>query len=260
MIREITEMKRFAGFAWIIFLLAALCVPSAVFGQDRNSKTKSQELSDDGLPVLVKHLPDWESRRLETSFVSDQSGLKKALGNRPILDLIDFSGGTEAATASYPAGKLLIVEYTNPQASIDADQHIAQYLAQNPDDHTSYRRTGNYNIFVFDPSDPAAASALIDQVKYEKNIQWLGEDPFLFKRLERNFVNTSADIFVSTVEWIALGIGSTLLAGLIIGLVYFQFRERQRLTMNEFSDAGGMIRLNLDGLTHDLTADRLLNE
>ena len=105
MIREITEMKRFAGFAWIIFLLAALCVPSAVFGQDRNSKTKSQELSDDGLPVLVKHLPDWESRRLETSFVSDQSGLKKALGNRPILDLIDFSGGTEAATASYPAGK-----------------------------------------------------------------------------------------------------------------------------------------------------------
>jgi hypothetical protein len=253
-------MKRFAGFALYVVLTVALVVSGTIFGQTGSGKTKSQEVSDDGLPVLVKHLPDWESKRQETIFATDQAGLKKALGSRPILDLIDFTGGTEAATASYPAGKLLIVEYTNPQASIDADQHFAQFLAQNPDDQTAYRRTGNYNIFVFDPADPAAASALIDEVKYEKNVQWLGEDPFLFKRLERNFVNTSADIFVSTVEWIALGIGITLLAGLIIGFIYFQFRERQRLTMKEFSDAGGMIRLNLDGLSHDFSADRMLND
>jgi hypothetical protein len=154
----------------------------------------------------------------------------------------------------------LIVEYTSPQASIDADNQFNGYLAQNPDGHTVYRRIGNYNVFVFDAADPSAATALIDQVKYEKNIQWLGEDPFLFKNLERHFVNTTADIFVSTVEWIVLGIGSTLLLGVILGYFYFQFRERQRLTMKEFSDAGGMVRLNLDGLTPDLSADRLLKE
>jgi hypothetical protein len=30
--------------------------------------------------------------------------------------------------------------------------------------------------------------------------------------------------------------------------------------MKEFSDAGGMVRLNLDGLTPELSTDRLLGE
>jgi hypothetical protein len=229
--------------------------------QPRNEKYKSQEISEkDGLPVLLKHLPDWESKQKEAAFVTDSAGLKRAAGDRAVLGLIDFTGGTEAVTAQYPAGRLLIVEFTSPQASIDADNQITNYLAQHADEASVYRRIGNYNVFVFDSADPAAATALVDQVKYEKNVQWLGEDPFLFRNLERHFVNTTADIFVSTVEWIVLGMGITLLLGAILGYVYFQFRERQRLTMKEFSDAGGMVRLNLDGFTPDLSSERLLGE
>jgi hypothetical protein len=35
---------------------------------------------------------------------------------------------------------------------------------------------------------------------------------------------------------------------------------RQRLTMEQFTDAGGMIRLNLDGFTPDLSSDRLMGK
>jgi hypothetical protein len=257
--REVSEMKRFAGHITVLVLILASLI-GGICGQNRAPKVKSQEVSDDGLPVLVKHLPDWESKQREATFITDAASLKKAVGDRPVLNIIDFAGGTEAVIAPYPAGKLVIVEFTNPQASIDADTAIQAYLVQDAAAGTVYRRTGNYNIFVFDSPDTAAAANLIDQVKYEKNVQWLGEDPFLFRNIERHFVNTTADIFVSTVEWIVLGIGSTLLLGMILGFLYFRFRERQRLEMNEFSDAGGMVRLNLDGLTPDLRPDKLLSE
>jgi hypothetical protein len=254
-------MKRFPSFLLLTLVLVSIGLRSEARAQNHQNKFKSQEISeDDGLPVLLKHLPDWETKRSEATFAKSLPDLKKALGERAILDFVDFAGGTEAVTAGYPAGRLLIVEYTSPQASIEADNQFTGYLSQNSDGRTVYRRIGNYNAFVFDAADPVAAAALIDQVKYEKNIHWLGEDPFLFKNLQRNFVNTSADIFISTVEWIMLGMGSTLLVGVLLGYFYFQFRERQRHTMKEFSDAGGMIRLNLDGLTPELSADRLLNE
>ncbi|HEY2866563.1 MAG TPA: hypothetical protein VGJ02_05685 [Pyrinomonadaceae bacterium] len=252
-------MKRFAGHLSLLLWMTTL-IAASVGAQNHPQKVKSQEISDDGLPVIVKHLPDWESKQHDASFVTNGIDLSKALGDRPVLNLIDFADGTEAVTAPYPAGKLVIVEFTNPQASIDADNTIQTYLAQNADAGTVYRRTGNYNIFVFDSPDPIAAANLIDQVKYEKNVQWLGEDPFMFHNLERRFVNTTADIFVSTVEWIVLGIGIALLLGVILGYLFFQFRERQRLTMNEFSDAGGMVRLNLDGLTSDLAPEKLLSK
>src|SRR5687767_6834016 len=82
----------------------------------------SQEVSEiDGIPVLIKHLPAWESVREHTVFAKSIPELQTALGARPILDLIDFSAGTEAVTAPYEAGQLLIIEYTTPQASVDAD-------------------------------------------------------------------------------------------------------------------------------------------
>jgi hypothetical protein len=229
--------------------------------QNSSQHVKSQEVSEvDGIPVLIKHLPDWESVKSKTVFATNVDGLKKALGQRPVLDVIDFSAGTEAVTAPYPAGQLLIIEYSTPQASVDADNSFRNFLAQNNEGKTFYRRTGNYNILLFDAADEASANALIEQVKYEKNIQWLGEDPFLFHRLERAFVNTTSDIFLSTLEVIVFGMGLSVLGGLIVGYVFFQVRSRQKLSMNEFSDAGGMTRLNLDGLTPEISANRALTE
>jgi hypothetical protein len=175
-----------------------------VFGQNDNRPAfRSLEVSeDDGFPVLVKHLPDWETVRPTTVFARSTEELKLALGDRPLLDSIDWAAGTEAVTAEYPAGRLLIVEYTSPQGSVDADEKFTALLAG--DASTVYRRIGNYNVLVFDARDPAAAAALIDQVKYEKNIQWLGDNPFHLSA-ERAFVLTTANLFMSTLFVIVIG-------------------------------------------------------
>ena len=211
---------------------------------------RSQELSeDDGLPVLVKHLPDWQDVRSSTVFTTDKSELQRALGNRPVLERIEFGGGTEAVTASYPAGRLVIVEYPSPQGSVDADNKIHSFLAVTPALGTEYRRVGNYNVFVFDAKDPQAAVSLIEQVKYEKNVQWLGEDPYLFRKFERYFINTTRDIFISTVVWIVTIFGLAIACGLITGYFFFRLREQKRANWTRFTDAGGLTRLNLDELS-----------
>jgi len=229
-----------------------LCIlQMAAFGQPSGSTpARSQEISDDdGLPVLVKHLPDWEKERREFAFINGKEGLKTAFDGKKVLHLIDFAGGTEAVAASYPAGRLLIVEFTSPQGSADADARITGHLAAEPEAGTVYRRVGNYNVFVFDAPSPETAAALIDQVSYGKTVQWLGEDPYLLKRLERYFVTTTRDIFISTVMWIVGGIGISIVCGIIAGIVFYRIREQKRAQWARFSDAGGLVRLNLDELS-----------
>ena len=226
--------------------------------QAANNVHKSQEVSEvDGVPVLIKHLPDADNVRPQATFAKSVGELKAVLGDRPVLDQIEFVAGTEAVTASYPAGKLLIVEYTSPQQSVEADQKFTSTIGDDP--AMAYRRIGNYNVIVFDAVDKAAAEALIDQVKYEKQVQWLGNNPFRISA-ERAFVITTTDMFISTALIIVLGAVISIFGGLVAGLIYFQFRERQRSHMAAFSDAGGMTRLNLDGFTPDIMPDRLLGE
>lgn len=222
-------------------------------------KYQSQELSEvDGIPVLLKHLPDWESVSDRAVFATDGDTLKAALGERAVLSAVEFTGGTEAVTAAYDAGRLLIIEYASPQASVEADARFNEILSSN-DGATLYRRIGNYNAFVFDVTNTSAANALLDQVKYEKDVHWLGDDPFKISA-ERAFVLTTADIFFSTVLVIVIGIGLSIMGGLIVGFVYFQTRERRRAAMPTFTDAGGMTRLNLDGFTPDIQPKRLLGK
>jgi hypothetical protein len=178
-----------------------------------------------------------------------KGALKVQAGGDPILELLEFSAGTEAATAEYPAGRLVIVEYANPQLSTEIDTRIQQHLASTPRPNVAYRRIGNYNAFVLGTADTAQAGALLDQVKYEKTVQWLGEDPYLLKKLERYMMATSRDIAISTVLVILLGLGSAVLVGIASGFVFFRFRDQKRSTRAAFSDAGGLTRLNLDGLS-----------
>jgi hypothetical protein len=243
---------------FIVFLLSV-----CVFAQGQNlSQAKSQEVSeDDGLPVLLKHLPDWENVRNRAAFANNVNDLRQALGERSAFNAIDFVAGTEAVTAPYDQGKLLIVEFATPQVSVETDSKVNQLLAeagQNPP--FIYRRIGNYNAFVFDAPDEASANALLDHVKYEKTIQWLGTNPFLLRRAERAFIQDASDLFLSTVLMILSGIGLAIVAGLAVGVFFFYLREQKRATMEAFSDAGGMIRLNLDDLTPQISSDRLLKD
>lgn len=241
--------KDVSRWAAALFLLFAGVIAAAAAQPQANTRAQSQEISDvEGIPVLIKHLPDWENVRNSAGFINNSADLKNVLGNRPVLDLIDFAGGTEAVTAAYPAGKLLIVEYTNPQSSSEADVKIRQNLAESAAP-VVYRRIGNYNTFVFDAADESAANSLLDEIKYQKTVQWLGEDPYLLQKLERYFITTTRDIFISTVLWIVGGLGIAMLAGILAGFVFFRFRQQKRATRTAYSDAGGLTRLNLDGLS-----------
>jgi hypothetical protein len=226
-------------------MLVILAFSSGVFAQ---SPPKSQEISEsDGQPVLLRHLPEYEKVRAGAVFIPDKAHLKAAAG-QPVLDVLDFGGGTEAATAVYPQGRLVIVEYTNPQSSVEADSKVQQYIGSTQPDFV-YRRIGNYNAFVFGATDAEAAGQLLDQVKYEKTVQWLGDDPYILKKLERYMVTTSRDIMISTVLVIVFGLGISILAGIAAGFIFFRFRDQKRAHRAAFSDAGGLTRLNLDGLS-----------
>jgi len=252
---------------WLVRVLVSTCAVfmliSGICSQSASAPPiKSREVSDeDGIPVLIKHLPDWENARNRATYILNQNDLRNALGSREVFDLIDFESGTEAVTADYDAGKLLLIEYMTPQASIDADGKINQRLAESRQNQSVvYRRIGNYNVFVFEPTDPMAANALLDEIKYEKNVQWLGEDPFLLKRAERAIVVGLSELFVATTLTIIGGIGLSVLAGIIAGIIFFRFREQKRAEMQEFSDAGGMTRLNLDGFTPPIASEKLLKD
>ncbi len=249
------RLRQFAVLICGIFLFV-----DVVSAQINSAPIKSREVSDsDGIPVLIKHLPDWENTRSSATYILNRNDLQNALGSRPVFDLIEFESGTEAVTAPYNGGKLLIVEFSTPQASVDADGKITQQLASsagNPP--TFYRRIGNYNVFLFDGNDESAANTLFDQIKYEKNVQWLGEDPYYLKRAERTLARGLSEVFIATVFWIIGGLGIAILTGIGAGFLFYRWREQKRGAMKEFSDAGGMTRLNLDGFTP--APDRLLNE
>ena len=243
MIRAESLTRHVSSLAALIFL-GSLCAFS------QQPSLPSQEISEeDGQPVLIKHLPNYDQVGSGAVFATDKAALKAAVNNEAVLDVLDFTVGTEAVTASYPQGRLVIVEFTNPQSSAEADTKVQQYLASNPQPSIAYRRIGNYNAFVFGVSDAAAANELLDQVKYEKTVQWLGEDPYLLQKLERYMVTTSRDIMISTVLVIGLGLATSVLAGIAAGFIFFRVRDQKRASRAAFSDAGGLTRLNLDGLS-----------
>ena len=248
-----------------IFISICLCLTTAggVFAQSDTAPkvTNPEVIEDDKTPSVVKNLPDAENVRNRAVYTKNTDDLRKALGERPIFDLIQLGGGIEAVTAPYPQGKLLIVEYPTPQASIDADAQFAQRLKDSPPTPpVYYRRIGNYSAFVFDASDEPAANALLDRVQYPKTIQWLGENPLPAIRREREFAIQTGDLFLSTVIFVVVAFGSTILAGLIVGFIFFYIREQKRATMQIFTDAGGMTRLNIDGLTVTEPHERLLTD
>jgi hypothetical protein len=217
-------------------------------------------VNDPDLPVLVKHLPNWESVESAALYFVNPEQLQSAIPNQSVLKEISFDGGTEAVLANYDQSQLVIVEFTTPQLSIDNDSRIwtkiAELKSQSQPVPTAYRRVGNYSVFVFNAPDEKTATALVDQVKYEQVVQWLGDDPHLYDRLQRYFAQTSAGVLVAVLKSSGLSLILCLAAGALIGTMMFRHRRAQKATM--YSDAGGSIRLNLDELSGPASTGRLL--
>lgn len=214
------------------------------------------DMADDGVPVIIKHLPDWETARNRAQIATNLSELQQAAGDRAILEITDFSGGTEAVAADYEAGKLVIVEYPTAKYAIDANAAIKEKLNSSP--QTIYRKVGNYTVFVFDAKDERAANSLIDKVAYEKEIHWLSDNPFPLLGAQKQFNITTADIVLTTFKAIGIAVVVALLIGGVFGTLIFHRRRREQEEAQIFTDAGGMMRLNLDDLTPQTNPARLI--
>lgn len=217
---------------------------------------------DNDIPVLVKHLPAWESAQQRTFFAVSSNLLKQALPDQTIINEVSFEGGSEAAFAYYGTAKMVIVEFSTPQIATENDQRINARLqelrGQGQRVPTSYRRVGNYSVFVFDAATVEAANQLIDQVKYQPMVQWLGESPYRYERALREFTQTTLGVFVSVVKGSGLALVSCLAVGGLIGGLMFVRRRAQQRDAEAYSDAGAMLRLNLDELTPETDVARLL--
>ena len=98
-----------------------------------------------------------------------------------------------------------------------------------------------------------AANELIDQVEYAQVVQWLGNNPYLLEKAQRDYYETTAGVLVSVVKASGLSLLACLTLGGLMGALLFGRRRAQQRAAEAYSDAGGMLRLNLDDITpqHD---------
>lgn len=219
---------------------------------------------ENDIPALVRHLPDWEQAQTRAMFLTSRDLLKYVVGPNEVLDAIDFSGGTEAITATYDGSRLLIVEYSTPQLATVADGQIIESikaLSQSGKAVPSlYRRVGNYAVFVFEAPDQATAERLIEQVSYEKVVQWLGANPRLYERAEREYRQLTAGVILAVIESTGISLLICLGVGALFGGFIFRRRRAQQAEAKAYSDAGGMLRLNVDDLSTQINSERLLGD
>ncbi len=217
---------------------------------------------EDEFPVLVKHVPGWPNLRQRLLYAVNLNTVKDQFSNQAVLDAVGFEGGAEAVIADYGTQKLVIIEFNTASLATDNNQRInakiQELKTQGQSMPTAYRRVGNYAVFVFDAPSEEAANQLIDQVKYQQVVQWLGEDPFVYERATREFTETTLGVFVSVVKASGLALVACFAVGGFFGALLFSVRRAQQRAKEAYSDSGAMLRLNLDELTPESDPARLL--
>jgi uncharacterized protein with GYD domain len=214
------------------------------------------------IPVLVKHLPDWEKAQERALYATTLDVLKSETGNPPILEAVSFEGGAEAVTATYGPSRLVIIENTTPQLATDNDARIQgkirELREQGQSVPSAYQRVGNYSVLVFDAPDEQTAMQLIKAISYEQTVQWLGDNPRALERAQRQYTETTANIILAVLKASGLSILLCLGIGGLFGGLVFRHRRAQQAASTAYSDAGEMVRLNLDGMTAQNDPARLL--
>ena len=219
---------------------------------------------ENDIPALIKHLPNPEEAQKTAVYLNSFSNLDKLGTQQPVFSAIESGGNADAVIASYGPSKLLIVEFNTPQLSVENDQRIIARIQElwklGQPAPSAYRRVGNYSVFVFGAPDEQTAKQLIDQVKYEQVVQWLGENPNIFKEAEKRYINTTLGVLVAVLKASGFALITCLGLGGLIGALLFNHRRAQQRDVAAYSDAGGMLRLNLDEMTPETNPARLLQE
>ncbi|HJU94122.1 MAG TPA: hypothetical protein VJ656_14385 [Pyrinomonadaceae bacterium] len=214
------------------------------------------------IPALIKHLPQPEEAFKNAVYLNSFKDLSRLPYQPPVLSAVQSGGNADAAFSARSG--VLIIEFNTPQLATENDQRIIARIQElwklGQPAPTAYRRVGNYSVFVFDAPDEQTAKRLIDEVKYEQVVQWLGENPNIYKEAEKRYINTTLGVLVAVVKASGYALIGCLGLGALIGGLLFSYRRTRQKAVT-FSDAGGMLRLNLDDLTVAQTDPaRLLRE
>lgn len=212
------------------------------------------------IPVLIKHLPNPDEAQKNAVYLNSFTTLMSLAPQQPVLTAVQGDGNADAAFATIGSSKVLIAEFNTPQLASDNDQRIIARIHElwnlGQPAPTAYRRVGNYSVFVFDAPDAPSANQLIDQVKYEQVVSWLGDNPNILRRAQERYVDTTLGVLVAVLKASGYAALACLGIGGLIGGVLFSYRRSQQKAVTAYSDAGGMLRLNLDEMTGDLGNNR----
>jgi hypothetical protein len=216
------------------------------------------------IPPLIKHLPNPDEAQKTAVYLHSFYDLSALSFQSNVFSAIDAEQNADAVLANYDQSKVLIVEFNTPQLATDNDQRIIARIHElwklGQPAPSAYRRVGNYSVFVFDAPDEATAKQLIDQVKYEQVVQWLGENPNILKEAEKRYINTTLGVLIAVLKASGYAAITCLGLGGLIGGLLFSYRRSQAKEAMAYSDAGGMLRLNIDELTPETDPRRLLRE
>jgi hypothetical protein len=214
------------------------------------------------IPVLVKHLPAWQAVSQTVQYALGVDSLKRDFGANSVFEAVSFDGGAEAVIANYDKQRLVLIEFNTPQLATENDARITSRIQelrnQGQPVPSAYRRVGNYAVFVFDAPNEVAANQLIDQVKYQQVVQWLGKNPYSYREAVAEFTQTTLGVLVSVVKASGIVLVGSLLVGGIFGALLFSRRRAQQQVGDAYSDAGGILRLNLDDVDPNTDPARLL--
>ena len=242
--------------------------PASSRANAKDSLALAQELAatlDRGegeIPVLIKHLPNWEQAQHTALFLHRFSSLD-SVAKDEVLSVISSEGDADAVLADYDHMRLLVIEFNTPQRAVENDQRIVARIQElwklGHPAPSAYRRVGNYSVFVFDAPNEQAAKQLIDQVHYEQVVSWLGENPNILKEAQKHYVQTTLGVLIAVIKASGFALVGCLASGALIGALLFTRRRAQQRSAEAFSDAGGMLRLNLDEMTPQTNPARLIS-
>lgn len=255
-------MRLFLKIIVLVSLLGTAAAQSTP-PQGRVADKTPATYTEEDVRVLTKHLPPPEEAQKNAVYLNNFSNLGTLGLQQPVLSAVESGGDADAALETYAPSKVLIIEFHTPQLAADNDQRIIARIHElwklGQPAPSAYRRVGNYSVFVFDAPDEQTAKQLIDQVHYEQTVQWLGENPNILKEAQRRYVDTTLGVLVAVLK--ASGYAALLCLGIggVIGGVLFSYRRSQQKAV-AYSDAGGMLRLNLDEMTAETNPSHLLRE
>lgn len=209
------------------------------------------------IPVLIDHLPAEGMVPGTERFIAGPRGLAHIGGPEDPNDIFLLSSlAVEAVLAEYRLNEnvatLMIVEYHTPQLAAAAYRQVRAYFRALPESERARRilkREGNFIIEAVNVQHRTAIQHLVDQITYAPSVHWLGKNPFEYLRsIEPGRPVLTIDWLLTTFGLIGLSLLLAFIIGVVLGVLIFLWRRRRFRYFPGFTDAGGMLRLNLDNL------------